>query len=88
MVVDPQGLRELWEALQEPAAQAYRDLLASLRERAMEELLQSSSWQQFLETRAGIRVIDELISLKSNVAAEIVEKEDARRYDSGEYDAG
>ena len=86
MVVDPQGLRELWEALQEPAAQAYQDLLSSLRAQALEELLQSSNWEQFIETRAGIRVIDEMIALKTNVAAEMVEKEDARRYDSGEYD--
>ena len=87
-MVDPQDLRELWEALQPPAAQAYQDLLCSLRAQAVEELLQSSNWEQFLETRAGIRVIDEMIALKSNVAAEIVEKEDARRYDSGEYDGG
>jgi len=79
-------LRELWEALQAPAGQAFQDLLCSLREAAMEELLQSSSWEQFLETRAGIRVIDEMIAMKNNVAAGIVEKEDVRRYESGELD--
>jgi hypothetical protein len=51
----------------------------------VEELLQSSNWEQFLETRAGIRVIDEMLALRANVATEIVEKEDARRYDAGEY---
>lgn len=85
-MADHQDLRELWEALQDPAGQAFQDLLCSLRAQAVEELLQSSNWEQFLETRAGIKVLDELIALKTNVAAEMVEKEDARRYDSGEYD--
>ena len=38
------------------------------------------------ETRAGIRVIDQLLELKQDAATEIVEAEDARRHDSGEYD--
>lgn len=79
-------LKGLWEALQEPAAQAYLDRLVDLRLQAMAELLESNDWQQFLETRAGIRVIDQLLELKQDAATEIVEAEDARRHDSGEYD--
>ena len=80
-------LKELWEALQEPLAQAYQDRLLDLRHQAMAELLESADWQQFLETRAGIRVIDQLLELKQDVATEIVEAEDARRHDAGEYDS-
>ena len=80
-------LRELWEALQEPASQAFLDRLMDLRHQALGELLESADWQQFLETRAGIRVIDQLLELKQDVATEIVEAEDARRHDSGEYDS-
>jgi hypothetical protein len=80
-------LKGLWEALQDPAAQAFQDLLLSLREQAMGELLESNDWNQFLETRAGIRVIDEMLELRTNVATEIVEAEDARRHDAGEYDS-
>ena len=79
-------LKGLWEALQEPAAQAYQDRLLDLRHQAMVELLESSNWEQFLETRAGIRVIDSLLELKQDTATEIVEVEDARRHDSGDYD--
>jgi hypothetical protein len=86
MAVEFKDLKELWEALQEPAAQAYLLRLADLREQAMGELLESNDWQQFLETRAGIRVIDQLLELKQDIATEIVEAEDARRHDSGEYD--
>jgi hypothetical protein len=53
----------------------------------MAELLESNNWEQFIETRAGIRVIDEILELKTNVATEIVEAEDARRHDSGDYDS-
>jgi hypothetical protein len=80
-------LKELWEALQEPVSQAYQARLADLRNQAMAELLESEDWQQFLETRAGIRVIDQLLELKQDIATEIVEAEDARRHDSGEYDS-
>jgi hypothetical protein len=86
-VVEFKDLRGLWEALQDQAAQAYQDLLCSLREQAMAELLESNDWQQFLETRAGIRVIDQMLELKTNVATEVVENEDARRHDAGEYDS-
>lgn len=79
-------LRGLWEALQDQVVQAFLDRLCSLRDQAMGELLESSDWQQFLETRAGIRVIDQLLELKQDVATEIVEAEDARRHDAGEYD--
>jgi len=79
-------LRELWEALQDPAGQAYQDRLCFLRARALEELLESNSWEQFIETRAGIRVIDKLLELRSDIATQIVENEDARRYEAGEYD--
>lgn len=78
------SLKELWEALQEPAARAYQDLLVHLRLQAMEELLESVDWPQFLETRAGIRVIDKLLDLRHDAAAEVVEQEDARRHDSEE----
>ena len=80
-------LRGLWEALQGPAAQAYQEELYHLREAGMEELLASNSWEQFLETRAGIKVIEAMIELRSNVASEIVEAEDGRRHDAGEYDS-
>jgi hypothetical protein len=79
-------LRELWEALQGPVVQALLDRLCSLREAAMGELLESDNWEQFIETRAGIRVIDQLLELKQDVATEIVETEDARRHDAGDYD--
>jgi hypothetical protein len=53
----------------------------------MGELLESDNWEQFIETRAGIRVIDQLLELKQDVATEIVETEDARRHDAGDYDS-
>lgn len=81
--LDKESLLELLESLDRPAWAALEAHLLGLRETAQAELLESQSWGEFRETRAGIRVLNELLEIRANVHERIgqIEQEASYGYD-------
>ena len=89
--LDKESLLELLESLDRPAWEALQNSLLALRETAQAELLESQSWGEFRETRAGIRVLNELLEIRVNVQNRIGEIEQETSYgydDSGDGPRG
>lgn len=78
--LDKESLLELLESLDRPAWLALQGHLLALRETAQAELLESQSWGEFRETRAGIRVLDELLGIQANVTNRVDEIEQETGY--------
>lgn len=81
--LDKESLLELLESLDRPAWAALEAHLQELRQVAAQELLESQVWDEFRETRGGIRVLDALLEIRAGVHARIetIEQETAYGYD-------
>lgn len=81
--MDKESLLDLLQQLDLPSFQALEICLLELRKLAQEELLASTAWPEFTETRGGIKVLDALLEIRANVHARVenIEQEQAYGYD-------
>jgi hypothetical protein len=81
--LDREALLSLLEQLDSPQFQALEECLLELKLVAVQELQDSQKWEEFLETRGGIKVLDRMLEIRADIRHRVgqIEQEMAYGYD-------